>query len=125
MESSILQSTKKILGIDAAYEAFDLDVITHVNTAFSILNQLGIGPDEGFMIEDDIATWNDFVDADPLLAEVPAKLNLIKTYIYLKVSVLFDPPTIGYLVDAKNNQIKELEWRLQVLRDEHQPEVVI
>lgn len=121
---SILQSTKKILGLDAAYDVFDIDVISHINSAFSFLNQLGIGPDEGFMIEDDTELWADFVESDPLV-EDPSKLNLVKTYIYLKVSILFDPPTLGYLIDAKTNQIKEIEWRLQVLRESYQVEEVI
>jgi hypothetical protein len=110
MENSILKSTKKILGIDAEYTAFDLDILTHINSAFSVLNQLGIGPVEGFMIEDDIITWDAFFGPDP-------RLNLIKTYVYLKVRMLFDPPTTSYLIDAQNKQIQEYEWRLNVFRE--------
>jgi hypothetical protein len=111
MDSSILQSTKKVLGIDPTYDAFDLDVITHINTAFSILQQIGIGPVSGFMIEDSSAKWDDFIGDD-------LRLNSVKTYVYLKVSMLFDPPQMGYLIDAKTRQISELEWRLSILREE-------
>ena len=110
MESSILTSTKKILGIAESYTAFDLDVITHINAAFSILNQLGVGPEEGFMIEDAGATWDEF--GVPLM-----QLNLIRTYVFLKVRVLFDPPTTSFLIDATNRQIEEYEWRLNVLAE--------
>lgn len=110
MEESILKSTKKILGLDADYTPFDLDVITHINAAFSILNQLGVGPVDGFMIEDDTAVWGDFV--------VPNnQLHLVKTYVYLKTRILFDPPATSYLIEATNQQIKEYEWRLNVFRE--------
>ena len=111
MESSILTSTKKILGIEEDYTAFDLDIITHINTTFNTLAQLGIGPSSGFMIEDETPTWTDFVSNDLLL-------NSVKTYVYLKVRILFDPPTTSYLIDALQNQVSELEWRLNVHREE-------
>ena len=110
MEESILKSTKKILGLDAEYTPFDLDVITHINAAFSILNQLGVGPTDGFMIEDETALWGDY--------PVPQnQLHLVKTYVYLKTRILFDPPATSYLIDATNQQIKEYEWRLNVFRE--------
>jgi hypothetical protein len=110
MEDSILTSTKKTLGLDADYTAFDLDIITHINLAFSVLNQLGVGPVEGFMIEDKSSTWDEFV--------VPlSQMSMIRTYVYLKVSVLFDPPTTSYLIEAKTNQIDQYEWRLNVFRE--------
>lgn len=111
MESSILLSTKKILGLDPSYDAFDLDVLTHINTAFAILQQLGIGPEDGFMIEDSTTQWDEYTE-DELF------LNMVKTYVYLKTSVLFDPPTTGFLIDAKNKQVAELEWRLSISREE-------
>lgn len=111
MEASILTSTKKILGIPDDYTVFDLDIITHINTAFSTLTQLGVGPAEGFMIEDDTAEWTDFIVDD-------LQYNSIKTYVYLKVRQLFDPPTTSYLITAFNEQIRELEWRLNVHREE-------
>jgi len=110
MEESILDSTKKILGLEATYTPFDLDVITHINAAFSILNQLGVGPEEGFSILDNQAVWADFV--------VPTnQLHLVKTYVYLKVRILFDPPSTSFLLDTYNNQIKEYEWRLSTFRE--------
>jgi hypothetical protein len=110
MEESILTSTKKILGLDQGYTIFDLDIITHINAAFSILNQLGVGPEEGFFIEDETAVWDDF----------PVPLNqesLVKTYIFLKVRILFDPPQTSFLIQAATDQIKEYEWRLNVFRE--------
>lgn len=114
METSILTSTKKVLGIAESYTAFDLDILTHINATFSILNQLGVGPLEGFMIEDDSTEWEEFV--------VPInQLNLVKTYVYLKVGMLFDPPTTSFLIEAKTKQIEEYEWRLNVFRENDIP----
>lgn len=111
MDDSILNSVKKILGIAPDYDAFDTDVIVHINSVFSTLNQLGLGPDEGFMIEDDSAVWEDFLLND-------MRLNSVKTYVYLRVRVLFDPPTTGFTLTALQEQIKELEWRLNLFREE-------
>lgn len=110
MESSILTSTKKILGIAKTYTAFDLDIITHINAAFSVLSQLGVGPAEGFMIEDDTSIWEDY--------DVPQNwLNLVRTYVFLKVRLTFDPPGTSYLIEAMNKQIDEYEWRLNTFRE--------
>lgn len=111
MEQSILTSTKKILGIAADYTVFDLDIITHINSAFSTLTQLGVGPAEGFMIEDADAEWEDFIVDD-------MQYNSVKSYVYLKVRQLFDPPSTSYLIGAVEKQIQELEWRLNVRREE-------
>lgn len=110
MEQSILTSTKKILGIAADYTAFDLDIITHINTAFSTLTQLGVGPADGFMIEDVDAEWYDFIEDD-------IQLNTVKSYVFLKVRQLFDPPTTSYLIAAMEKQIQEFEWRLNISRE--------
>jgi hypothetical protein len=110
MEESILKSTKKILGLDADYTPFDLDVITHINAAFSILNQLGVGPETGFHIEDETQLWADYNVPDN-------QLHLVKTYVYLKVRILFDPPATSYLITAATDQLKEYEWRLNVFRE--------
>jgi hypothetical protein len=110
MSDSILISTKKILGIDADYTVFDVDIITHINTAFATLNQLGIGPYDGFVIFDDQETWDLFLDNDP-------RLNGVKSYVYLRVRLLFDPPTTSYLITSMDEQRKELEWRLNVVRE--------
>jgi len=111
VEQSILISTKKVLGIAEDYTAFDLDIITHINTAFSTLTQLGVGPVEGFMIEDADPVWSDFY-ADDL------QYNAVKSYVFLRVRQLFDPPQTSYLIAATERQIQELEWRLNVHREE-------
>ena len=111
MDKSILNNVKKMLGLDENYTAFDTDVIIHINSVFSTLSQLGIGPSTGFMIEDDILTWDDFFEtADP-------NLNAVKTYVYLRVRLLFDPPATSFAISAMNEQIRELEWRLNSYRE--------
>lgn len=111
MEDSILKSTKKMLGLAADYIEFDLDVLTHINTVFSTLSQIGIGPLGGFMIEDDQATWTEYLGPEPELH------NTVKSYIYLRVRLLFDPPETSFAIEAMNNQIREFEWRLNALRE--------
>jgi hypothetical protein len=113
MEQSILKSTKNVLGLAADYTVFDLAVITHINSAFSTLTQLGVGPSEGFMIEDDKAVWDDFI----ILSDDPS-YNSVKSYIYLKTRLLFDPPTTSFHLEAMNRQIEEMEWRLNANREE-------
>ena len=110
MEESILKSTKKILGLSEDYTPFDLDIITHINAAFSILDQLGVGPAGGFSIIDDSTLWGAY-------AAPPNQLHLIKTYVFLKVRSLFDPPATSFLISMYNEQIKEYEWRLNVFRE--------
>lgn len=107
---SILDSTKKILGIDESYTAFDLDILTHINTVFADLHQMGIGPQEGFAIEDKQAEWSEFIDQNVLL-------NAVKTYVYLRVRLLFDPPSTSFAISAMKEQIREHEWRLNVYRE--------
>lgn len=107
MTQSILDSTKKMLGLATDYTVFDLDVITHINTVFSVLTQLGIGPERGFSIEDSSTTWDEYLDGNKLL-------STIKSYVYLRVRILFDPPSAGYVLTAIENQIKELEWRINM-----------
>ena len=105
---SILTSIKKMLGIAEEYEQFDADIIMHINSVFTTLTQLGVGPSEGFYIEDDMAIWMDFI---PDLT----KLQAVKSYIYLKVKLLFDPASLGSAtLAAYERQIQELEWRLNV-----------
>ena len=111
MTGSILTDTKKVLGIDEEYTAFDLDILMHINSSFATLQQLGIGPVDGFEIEDATETWDTFLDGNK-------PYNQIKTYIYLRVRQLFDPPTTSYLLDAMQKQIGEIEWRLRALREE-------
>ena len=104
---SILTSIKKLLGMDADYTAFDTDVIIHINTALAILCQLGVGPAKGFRIRDDSATWQDFVGED-------ARLDDVKDYVYLKVKLLFDPPSSSAAIQSTESLISEIEWRLNV-----------
>lgn len=110
MENSILKSTKKILNVPDDYTVYDQDIIVHINSAFSTLNQLGLGPTEGFMIEDDTAMWDDFLAGD-------MRLNAVRTYVFLRVRLLFDPPSLSTVLQAMEAQIKELEWRLNVVRE--------
>lgn len=107
MDDSILNTIKKQLGITEDYTVFDNDLIMHINSVFLTLNQLGAGPDKGFFIEGKTDGWTDYMDEGVLL-------NSIKTYVYLKVKLLFDPPGSSYAVDAINNIIKELEWRINM-----------
>lgn len=110
MAQSILVSTKKVLGIAASDTSFDVDVIMHINSVFDVLNQIGIGPVDGFMIEDDTTTWDAFIGSDKLL-------NSVKTYMYFRLRLIFDPPTTSYAIESMNNQIREFEWRLNVQRE--------
>lgn len=114
METSILNSVKKILGLAPDYTVFDHDIITHINAVFFTLLQLGVGPTDGFMIESDAETWNQFIAIDD------PQLNAVKTYIFLRVRMLFDPPATSYLIGAMERQIGEMEWRLNVRREETQ-----
>lgn len=111
MDESILISIKKVLGIPAEYTHFDLDIIMHINTAFSTLQQLGVGMDEGFMIQDETTTWLEFIPEDP-------RFNFVKTYIFQKVRLMFDPPASSAHIDALKESIRELECRLTYLVDE-------
>ena len=107
MTDSILNSTKKILGLAPEYTAFDLDIMTHINTVFLTLHQIGVGPESGFLIEDAEAEWWDLLGDDP-------RLNAVKTYVYVRAKNLFDPPQTSFHQTAMEKQIQELEWRLQV-----------
>lgn len=107
---SILTSIKKLLGIEEEYTQFDSDIIMHINTVFLNLTQLGVGPAEGFLIEDDSATWDDFIGDSN-------RLQAVKTYVYLKVKLLFDPPLSSSVTESINRIISELEWRLNVAVD--------
>lgn len=103
---SILTSVKKLLGIEKEYECFDNDIIMHINSAFAILTQLGVGPSEGFRIIDDEAKWNDFISDDNILVE------LVKSYTYKKVKILFDPPLSSSVIESLNRSVSEDEFRI-------------
>lgn len=105
---SILTSIKKLLGIQEEYTSFDADIIIHINTVFSILTQLGLGPQEGFAIQDKSAVWSDFIpENDP-------RLSMAKSLVGMRVKLLFDPSASSVVTDSMNRQIAELEWRIKV-----------
>lgn len=105
---SILTSVKKgVGGLLEEDESFDSDLILHINTVFSKLTQLGVGPNEGFSISDKSSTWSDFIGSD-------ARMNMVKSFVILSVRMLFDPPTSGSVSKAFEEQIAEYEWRLNV-----------
>lgn len=120
---SILTSVKKLLGIPEEATHYDMDVIIFINSAFSTLNQLGVGPREGFMIEDDEAEWDDFIcdqtATDKVIQPRNAQqlLQCVKQYVYQKVRMAFDPPSTSFHLEAINKQISELEWRMSVIVD--------
>ena len=104
---NILSSTKKLLGIPTEETAFDSDIIMHINSVFMILNQLGVGPSNGFSISDDYALWSDFIPDGQ-------NLELVKSYMYMKVRLMFDPPSSSAVLSAMEKSISEFEWRLNV-----------
>ena len=110
METSILDSIKKLLGIPSETTEFDTDILIHINSAFSILAQLGVGPSSGFSIEDSSAEWSDFIGDD-------ARLSDVKSFVYLKTRLLFDPPASSAAMDAMSRMASELEWRINISVD--------
>lgn len=110
MDDSILDSVKSALGIVTEYRYFDSQILMHVNSVFTILQQLGVGPSDGFSINDETAVWSDFF-------EDPSSLSLVQSYMYLRVRMLFDPPTNSFLMDSMKQQVQEYEWRLNVAVD--------
>ena len=105
MNESILTSIKAQLGILEDYTAFDLQIIMHINSVLMVLNQLSVGPASGFVISDKTAIWSDFLSSDK-------NLEATKSYIGMKVKMLFDPPTTSVVADSMNRMINEFEWRL-------------
>lgn len=105
MSESILTSIKKLLGITEEYEQFDPDIIMHINSVFMILTQMGVGPSKGFRISDKTAVWSDYITDDQ-------NLDSVKSYIHLKVKLLFDPPLSSSVMECMKQLISELEWRL-------------
>lgn len=107
---SILISIKKLLNIAEECNDFDTDLIIHINSVFMILNQLGVGPSKGFRIEDKSSTWDEYIDEED-------NLEAVKSYMHLKVKLLFDPPQSSAVMEAMNRMISELEFRLNVAVD--------
>lgn len=111
---SILTSIKKMLGIPEEYDHFDPDLIMHINSVLSILTQIGVGPSEGFRIEDDLATWEDFLGDD-------TNYEAVKSYVHLRVKLLFDTSTLSSaVIESMNRMISELEWRLNAIAESKQ-----
>lgn len=119
MEERILHSTKKILGIGLDDDSFDYDVITHINSALSNLAQLGIAPAGGISVtEENELTWADLeIGSMGFLDDSVQVLSMAKTLVYLRVRMLFDPPTTSYLIDAMQRQIDEHQVRLSIMRE--------
>lgn len=111
VNSSILLSVKKMLGPSADYDVFDPELIIYINSVFGTLHQLGVGPEEKFVITGDSELWSDFTTEGEEIEEV-------KSYIYLRVRLLFDPPSSSFVLSSFKEQIKELEWRLQCKAEE-------
>lgn len=107
MNDSIVATIKKMLGLEDNYTPFDMDVIVHINTALLTLCQMGIGPREGYTVTDYDQTWDDFLTNKVFLGGV-------KTWIYLQVKMLFDPPTNSFVMDAMKQQSEQILWRLNV-----------
>lgn len=110
MNDSILLSVKKMLGLPEEYNAFDLDIMTHINSVFTILTQIGVGPVNGFTIEDETAMWTDFI-------QDMSFYQLVKSYMVLKVRLLFDPPISSAVLECYKAQINEYEWRLKTMSE--------
>jgi hypothetical protein len=106
---SILDSVKKMLGIELEHDFYDEAIVMHINSAFMTLHQLGIGPPEGFSISDNITEWTEFLSEEQLKL-----LGSLKTFIFLKVKLVFDPPTSSYVLSSVDASIKEAEWRMKV-----------
>lgn len=110
-DQSILTSVKKVVGIHEEYEAFDDDIVMHTNTVFSKLYQLGVGSQiRPFQIEDKTATWGQFL-------EEKQHINMVKTYVCMSVRLIFDPPATSFAIEAIKTELKEMEWRLNVMDD--------
>lgn len=114
--TSILDSIKKLLGLESDYTQFDVDIIMHINSVFSLLHQIGASPYEGVSIQDSSATWGMYI------GDV-SNIAFVKSYMYLKVRSLFDPPTLSFTLTAMLDQIKEMEWRLSIMEIKFNPYV--
>lgn len=114
---SILNTIKKLLGIDSADDSFDVDILVHINSIIPILSQMGIGPKNGFMVTSSEQVWSDYIDSSVINVEG------VKTYIYLKTKLIFDPPTNSTTIEAFNKLLNELEWRMMLAVETNNLEV--
>lgn len=110
MQDSILMTIRKLVCGDPYADHFDTDLLVHINACFSLLNQLGVGPENGFVVTDETQSWSSYSDNDRIL-------NMVKTYVTLKVKKIFDPPLTSSVLEAMDKEIKELEWRLNAAVD--------
>ena len=115
IQDSILETVKNLIGVASECADFDTNIMVHINSAIMTLRQIGIGPQNGFSVRDSSLTWIDYINDVNLYESV-------KDYIYLKVKIVFDPPTSSYVLEAMKEQIKELEWRLQTEKEEIEKE---
>lgn len=111
MTDSILDTIKKMLGVDPEYDAFDIDIITHINSAFMMLYQIGVGPSTPFSISDNSTMWDSFI-------QDVTKFQTVKSYVYFRVKLAFDPPSSSFVLDSMKEQLREAEWRLNMQSEE-------
>lgn len=111
MTESILDSIKGLCNMEPDYTEFDKEMVLYINSELAVLNQIGIGPAAGLQIEDSIAVWDDLLEGE-------MRLNMVKTYMGLKVRLVFDPPQTGPLTAAIEKQADMLLWRIRELREE-------
>lgn len=114
MQDSILMTIRKLVCGDPYADHFDTDLLVHINACFSILNQLGVGPENGFVVTDETQSWSSYI-ADNYI------LNMVKTYVTLKVKKIFDPPLTSSVLEAMDKEISQLEWRLNIAVDPVKP----
>ena len=114
MQDSILMTIRKLVCGNPYADHFDTDLLVHINACFSILNQLGVGPENGFIVTDETQSWSSYI-ADNYI------LNMVKTYVTLKVKKIFDPPLTSSVLEAMDKEISQLEWRLNVAVDPSKP----
>lgn len=114
MQDSILMTIRKLVCGNPYADHFDTDLLVHINACFSILNQLGVGPENGFVVTDETQSWSSYI-ADNYI------LNMVKTYVTLKVKKVFDPPLTSSVLEAMDKEISQLEWRLNVAVDPVKP----
>lgn len=110
LNDSILTTTKKALMLAEGFTEFDPEIIMHINSVFSVLNQLGVGPEEGFSISDKTTLWTEFIEIENLL-------NLVKSYMYLKVRLIFDPPATSFVITSFEKMASEYEFRMNVIME--------
>jgi len=118
MTDSILDSVKETLGIAADYDVFDQELMLHINSVVSNLTQLGVGPDSGFIVTGQNITWEDFMGNEP-------RLNMVKSYLSAKVKMLFDPPTVGFVISSMEKILQEYEWRIREVAEQIKREAIV